>query len=94
VLGVKAATTAPPAYAVTRNPDGSVTVTINEPATGMPQLNAKFAEMGINETVVPVQANCPPSRIFRLHAYPQLHMTDRWTFMPAAADRTPAGRAS
>jgi outer membrane murein-binding lipoprotein Lpp len=82
VLAAGAASTAPPAYALTRNPDGSVTVTINELSTAAPALNAKFAEMGVDETVVPVEAGCPTTREFRLTAYPQLHMTDQWTFQP------------
>lgn len=89
VLAVNAATSASPAYALTQHADGSVTVTIHELSTAVPQLNAKFAEMGVHETVVPVQANCPASREFRLHAYPSLHMTDTWTFMPGGADLTP-----
>ena len=61
VLIATAATSAPPAYALTQNPDGTVTVTINELATAIPQLNAKFAQMGIEETVVPVTTNCSSS---------------------------------
>jgi len=88
VLAINAATTAPPAYALTQNPDGSVSVTINELSAAIPSLNAQFARMGINETVVPVTADCP-SREFRLHAYASLHMTDTWTFKPQDSVRTP-----
>jgi hypothetical protein len=49
----------PPAYAVTPNPDGSFTVTIHDLEAAVPQLNAKFASLGIDETVVPVEAGCP-----------------------------------
>lgn len=58
VLGIGAATSAPPAYAMTQNADGSYTVTINDIETAIPALNAKFAQMGIDETVVPVTADC------------------------------------
>lgn len=89
VLGINAATSAPPAYALTQNPDGSVSVTIHELSTAIPALNAEFAKMGINETVVPVTADCPPSREFRLHAYASLSTSDTWTFQPQDTVRTP-----
>jgi hypothetical protein len=41
---------APPAYAITRNADGSVLVNINED-TALPQANAKLTAMGIHEQV-------------------------------------------
>jgi hypothetical protein len=47
VLG---AASAPAAYAVTTNSNGSVLVTINE-ETALPQANAKLAAMGIHEQV-------------------------------------------
>lgn len=59
VLIATAATSAPPAYALTQNPDGSVTVTINDVANAVAAVNAKFAAAGINDTVVPVTADCP-----------------------------------
>lgn len=59
VLGIGAVTSAPPAYAMTQNADGTVTVTINDLADSVAAVNAKFAAMGINETVVPVTASCP-----------------------------------
>jgi hypothetical protein len=58
-LALGAFASAPPAYALTRNAAGSITITINDLETAAPQLNARFAAMGIEETVVPVQANCP-----------------------------------
>jgi hypothetical protein len=89
VVALNAATSAPPAYALTVHADGSVSVTINELSTAIPQLNAEFARRGINETVVPVIAGCPASREFRLQAYPSLHMSDTWTFTPAYSVRAP-----
>ena len=50
--------TAQPAYALSRHSDGSVTVTIHDVAHAISSLNAKFAELGIKETVVPVRSNC------------------------------------
>src|ERR1700722_15614598 len=70
-----------PAYAMTQNPDGSYTVTINDVATAAPQLNAKFAQLGIEETVVPVQANCPNVNHF-LFADPKMTMSESFTFAP------------
>lgn len=59
VVGIGAATTAAPAYAMTQNADGSITVTINDLATAIPELNAKLAQMGVDTTIVPVTGNCP-----------------------------------
>ena len=48
-LGLTAAGSTP-AYAITKNSDGSVLVTINQ-ATSLPQANAKLTAMGIHEQV-------------------------------------------
>jgi len=58
LLLLGATTTTPPAYAFTRNQDGSVTVTLHDLATAIPALNAKFARLGIDETVIPVTPEC------------------------------------
>jgi hypothetical protein len=81
VLAISASTGAPPAYAMTQNADGSITVTINDLATAAPELNAKFASMGVQETVVPVEASCPNVSHF-LFAYPHATMTESITFIP------------
>ena len=81
VLAISASTGAPPAYAMTQNADGSITVTINDLATAAPELNAKFASMGIQETVVPLEANCPNVSHF-LFADPQATKTESFTFKP------------
>lgn len=47
-----------PAYAITTNSDGSVTVQINE-ATSLPQANAKLTAMGIDEQVTIYMATGP-----------------------------------
>jgi hypothetical protein len=57
VLAFGAATTAPPAFAITDNQDGSVTITLNE-LTGVSALNAKLASMGIAVRAVPVVSGC------------------------------------
>jgi len=47
-----------PAYAITTNSDGSVTVQIND-ATSLPQANAKLTTMGIDEQVTIYMASGP-----------------------------------
>jgi hypothetical protein len=47
-----------PAYALTRHTDGSVTVTIRNLARGVPQLNARLAQLGIRATAIPVTERC------------------------------------
>lgn len=59
VVVVSATTGASPAYAVTQNSDGSLSITLNDLTTGIPALNARLRQMGINETVIPVTPNCP-----------------------------------
>lgn len=58
VLLVGAATTPLTAYALTRHPDGTVTVTVRALASAIPELNARFARLGIDETVVPIMRSC------------------------------------
>jgi hypothetical protein len=72
---------AAPAYAMTQNADGSYTFTINDLATAAPELNAKFKQLGIDETVVPVEASCTNVNEF-LFADPNAKMTDSFTFKP------------
>ncbi|HEV3095119.1 MAG TPA: hypothetical protein VGY30_11475 [Solirubrobacteraceae bacterium] len=50
-------TTPSVAYAVTQNPDGTITVTIGE-LTGVTGANAQLAKLGVRANVVPVQAGC------------------------------------
>jgi hypothetical protein len=57
VLAISAATTTAPAFAVTNNQDGSVTITLNE-ITGVSGLNAKLASMGIAIRAVPLVSGC------------------------------------
>jgi hypothetical protein len=48
----------PPAYALTQNSNGTYTITMNDIATGVPALNARLKQLGINTTAVPVTATC------------------------------------
>jgi len=58
VFVLSATTNTAPAYALTQNGDGTVTFTLNDLSTGIPALNARLTELGIRETVVPIQAGC------------------------------------
>jgi hypothetical protein len=49
---------APPAYALTANSNGTYAITINNIAAGIPALNAKLKQLGIDTTVVPVTTTC------------------------------------
>ncbi len=79
VFLVSATTSTPPAYALTRNHDGSLTVTIHNLATATPQLNARFKRLGIDETVIPVRATCPTKGLID---YPGARMAESLTFYP------------
>jgi hypothetical protein len=50
VLVLALGANSPPAYAVTRNGDGSVLLTINQ-VSALPQANAKLTAMGIHEQI-------------------------------------------
>jgi hypothetical protein len=72
------------AYAMTQNADGSYTFTINDLATAAPELNAKFRQLGIEETVVAASASCPASSNItdELQIYPGEKLTDTLTVEP------------
>jgi len=57
-LIVGAAVNPRPAYALTRNPDGTVTVTMHELAAALQQVNAKFRRLGVDYTVIPITRSC------------------------------------
>ncbi len=57
VLTIGAATTATPAFAATSNPNGTVTITLDD-LTGVSGLNAKLASMGVAIRAVPVVSGC------------------------------------
>lgn len=54
---VLSAASSPPAFALTRNHDGSISVTIMRPA-GLREANAKLASMKIRARFVPVAIHC------------------------------------
>lgn len=64
-----------PAFAVTKHPDGTVSVTINR-LTGVKGANQKLAQIGVRAVAVPVEAGCagapPPAAmkalLSRVHA--------------------------
>ncbi len=58
VLALGATTSTPPAYAVVKHADGSVTITLRDLAVGIPALNTRFRQLGIPETVIPMTAAC------------------------------------
>lgn len=58
VLVIGATTGATPAYALTQNADGSITISLSNLTTGISGLNAQLQRMGINYTVIPVTQNC------------------------------------
>jgi hypothetical protein len=58
VLTLGASTSTPPAYAVTTNSDGTVTVTLND-ISAITGLNAELARDGLNARAVPLTADCP-----------------------------------
>jgi hypothetical protein len=84
VVGIGAATSAPAAYALTRNADGTVTVTINDVANSVAAVNGKFAAMGMDMTVVPVQPTCPDTGNMddQLMLAPGRSLSDSLTFTP------------
>ena len=55
------ASTSPPAFAVTRNPDGTVTVNLIHPS-GIAGANRKLAAMGVRAQIA-VQAKTPPKLV-------------------------------
>lgn len=86
-----------PAFAVTKNHDGSVTVSIARPA-GIPQANARLAALGYRARVVQVSPGCggpawtrsshpPPGAFRQIHAGarfdPRLVPPGRFLVMPA-----------
>jgi hypothetical protein len=86
VVAFSATGGATPAYAMTQNADGSYTFTINDLATAAPELNAKFKQLGIDETVVTASASCPATTNIEdeLQLNPEASMSDSWTFKPGA----------
>ena len=80
VLLVSATASTPPAYALTHNADGSITVTINDLQAAIPELNARFRAMGVDETVIPITQHCQTS--MAVPAFPNSAASDKLTFTP------------
>ena len=55
--GVFALTSASPAFAVTKNPDGTVAITLSD-LSDLPALNQTLAQDGVPVTAVPISASC------------------------------------
>ena len=55
--GVFALTSASPAFAVTKNPDGTVAISLSD-LSDLPALNQKLAQDRVPVTVVPLSASC------------------------------------
>jgi hypothetical protein len=58
-----------PAYAVTKNPNGTVTLDVYQ-TSGITQANAKLHQLGDNVVIVPVGAGCPSIRSLPAPAVP------------------------
>jgi hypothetical protein len=52
-----------PAYALTRNADGSITISLNDLTTGIPALNHRLKQLRINYTVIRATPNCATSPV-------------------------------
>ena len=57
VIAFSAGTSAPPAYAVTTDADGTVTVTLND-ISAVTGLNAELTRDGIDTTAIPLTTSC------------------------------------
>lgn len=55
--GVFALTSTSPAFAVTKNPDGTVAITLSD-ISDLPALNQKLAQDGVSVTAVPISTSC------------------------------------
>ncbi len=55
--GVFALSSASPAFAVTKNPDGTVAITLSD-LSDLPALNQKLAQDGVPVTAVPISTSC------------------------------------
>ncbi len=55
---VSATSAAPPAYALTRNANGTYTLTINDALTAIPRVNARLEALGIDSRLIPVTPDC------------------------------------
>jgi hypothetical protein len=71
IAGGLAATTGSPAYAVTKNPDGTITLAVYQ-KSGIAGVNARLRQLGDNQVVVvPIEAGCPrpPAPAVSVHGH-------------------------
>jgi hypothetical protein len=95
VVVLSATTSTPPAYAVTTHPNGSVTITLREVATGIPAVNAKLHKLGYATAVIPIKTGCHTvrgSEKIVMHPDPRLELNGSvsFTYTPQAYARHPA----
>jgi hypothetical protein len=85
VLILTATSATPPAYAVTANPDGTVTVTIRQ-VSDPAAVNARLAQVGVRARLVPLQNDCSA----RLNASwrDEQPNTQPWSIAPEANKQT------
>jgi hypothetical protein len=57
-LTLSATTSTQKAYALTEGANGSYTLTLQDVANGLPQVNSEFAKLGIPARAIPVTADC------------------------------------
>ena len=60
-VGGLAAGSGSPAYALTRHPDGTITLAVYQ-APGIAQANARLRQLDADVVVVPIRPGCPPLR--------------------------------
>ncbi len=75
-----------PAYALSLGHGGALTLTIRDLTRAAPELNARFAAMGIEQRVVPIRRGCPERRVVN---YPNQRPTQTITFTPTRNDLLP-----
>lgn len=102
-VALSATTAVTKAYALSDNPDGTLTLTMSDAATAIPEVNAEFAKMGIAAKVIPVTASCTVTNTGGISLNPSsggVTMSTSVTFskdVPAgwtdfiAAEQTPSG---
>lgn len=85
VVVLSASSVTSPAYALTRQPDGTITLTLYRLTNDIPSLNARLAQMGIDETIVPVTSTCK----YRFPIYPVGGPSSTITLRPNHYDLAP-----
>jgi hypothetical protein len=99
VLIFSATTSTPPAYALTTHPNGSITITLRDVATGIPAIQAKLHKVGYDVAVIPIKTNCHTvsgSAKIVMHPDPKYEFQGSvsMTYTPATVRRHPAPRVT